>query len=386
VKYVSANQVNFLVPFEITIPQNSVVPVKITTVEGTSASFYVRLVRNAPAIFTKDGSGTGQALVFNGAFQPVDKLDGSTIILYATGLGPVNPPVPSDSGGSSAEPLNRVVDGLEVYVGDAKAAVPFAGLAPGFPGVYQLNVVPPSPISDRLYIRAGGWQSNVADVGVAAGSNVANATGTIAGLFPPTETGRPPLYLPPLSSPITASAMPVAGMFSVSFDIQPDARRFNVLAAGEAGQALIVFDPPSGTYQATLVVPAAAARMGDFSRSEFNQVLDFATWINGVCVPFPGNIIPMSRMDPAWQRAQQSISAPNAPGAPSTSTAFVIVSGSAPAGSRFTIDATNHPELAAFGGFLQISPGAPKNRTTTFKLYVDGTLVASRDAPYSVAP
>jgi hypothetical protein len=78
-------------------------------------------------------------------------------------------------------------------------------------------------------------------------------------------------------------------------------------------------------------------------------------------------------MDAPWNRA-------------AASTAFVILSGSAPAGSRFTIDATNHPELAVFGGFLQISPGAPKNRTTTFKLCVDGTLVASRDAPYSVAP
>jgi hypothetical protein len=40
--------------------------------------------------------------------------------------------------------------------------------------------------------------------------------------------------------------------------------------------------------------------------------------------------------------------------------------------------------LSTFGGFLQISPGAPKTRTTTFQLYVDGKLVASQNAAYSV--
>ena len=383
VKYVSANQVNFLVPFEITIPQNSVVPVTVTTAEGTSAAFNLRLVLDAPAIFTKDGSGLGPALVFNGAFQPVDTLDGSTIILYATGLGPVSPAVPSENGGASTEPLNRTVDPFEVYVGDAKAAVPFAGLAPGFPGVYQLNVVPPSPMSGRLYIRSGAWQSNVTDVGIAAGSNVANVTGTIAGLYPPTELNQPPAFATSLSPSIGASVLPVAGGFSAAFDIKPDAKPFSLVAAGETGQVLIMFDPPKGTYQATIVVPTQQARAGDFSSAEFKPVWDLSSCLNAVCSPFPGNMIPGKLMDPVWALVSQVLPLPNV-ASPPASTGFVITSGSAPAGSRFVINRTTQSQLSTFGGFLQISPGAPKTRTTTFQLYVDGKLVASQDAAYSV--
>jgi hypothetical protein len=291
--------------------------------------------------------------------------------------------VPSENGGASAEPLNRTVDPFEVYIGDAKAAVPFAGLAPGFPGVYQLNVVPPSPMSGRLYIRSGAWQSNVTDVGIAAGSNVANVTGTIAELYPPTELNQPPAFATSLSPSIGASVLPVAGGFSAAFDIKPDAKPFSLVAAGEAVQALIMFDPPKGTYQATIVVPTPQARAGDFSSAEFKPVWNLSSCLNAVCSPFPGNMIPGKLIDPVWALASQVLPLPNV-ASPPASTGFAITSGSAPAGSRFVIDRTSHSYLSTFGGFLQISPGAPKTRTTTFQLYVDGKLVASQDAAYSV--
>jgi hypothetical protein len=53
-------------------------------------------------------------------------------------------------------------------------------------------------------------------------------------------------------------------------------------------------------------------------------------------------------------------------------------------GATFTIDANNHPELAAFGGFLQIAYAGSQTRTTTFGLYVDGKLIASETGTYSV--
>jgi hypothetical protein len=177
--------------------------------------------------------------------------------------------------------------------------------------------------------------------------------------------------------------LPVAGGFSAAFDIKPDAKPFSLVAAGEAVQALIMFDPPKGTYQATIVVPTPQARAGDFSSAEFKPVWNLLSCLNAVCSPFPGNMIPGSRIDPVWALVSQVLPLPNV-ASPPASTGFVITSGSAPAGSRFVINRTTQSQLSTFGGFLQISPGAPKTRTTTFRLYVDGKLVASQDAAYSV--
>ena len=55
--FVSANQVNALIPFEATIPANNVVPVMVTS-SGGSITYNIRLTRDAPAIFTRNGAGT----------------------------------------------------------------------------------------------------------------------------------------------------------------------------------------------------------------------------------------------------------------------------------------------------------------------------------------
>jgi uncharacterized protein (TIGR03437 family) len=67
----------------------------------------------------------------------------SPVIIYAAGLGPTDPPVESATGASPSGPLSYVVDQPEIYIGEQQldaSAILFAGLAPGFPGVYQLNL------------------------------------------------------------------------------------------------------------------------------------------------------------------------------------------------------------------------------------------------------
>ena len=164
--YVSANEIDALIPSQVVIPQNAVVPGVVTSAGG-SVTYNIRLTRNSPAIFTSPS--TGQALVFDASFRQVDTLGPQdTVILYATGLGPT-------------DALGRVVDETEVYIGDRKAQVQFAGLAPGLSGIYQLNVTAPPPATDRIYLRSGGWQSNIVNIGIRSGTNTANVRGTIGG-------------------------------------------------------------------------------------------------------------------------------------------------------------------------------------------------------------
>jgi uncharacterized protein (TIGR03437 family) len=395
--YVSPTQINALFPFEV--PLNAgieIIKVSVTSLSGSSTACYVQpLAAEAPGLFTQNGAGAGPALVFNSSFQPVTTVGQEPLILYATGLGPMNPPASSASGGSSTEPLNRVVNPVDVYVGDTKATVLFAGLAPGFPGVYQLNVQPNGAMTDRIYLRSGFWQSNIGHVGVAAGNNVSNVTGSIAGLYPPTDN-LPSTYTPPgTMRPVSISAMLFAAVFNARFDVAPNAQPFDLVATTEAVTAVIHFDTQRGVYTASLTVPTFAASIWSFSgyvspdfSTDFQPIYYCATpTSSGGSSPPPGNIVPTSAVDPvaAWALKQLPADPNGNRLAQRSANTTVVTTGTFTPGATFVIDANNHPELSAFGGFVEIPCGGPTSRTTTFSLYLDGTLIMSKTRTYTVA-
>src|SRR5204863_3002377 len=121
--------------------------------------------------------------------NPIDSIrPQDVVVFYATGLGPV------DSSG-------QVLDPLDVYLGERKAKVMVASLAAGRPGIYQLTVMVPLMASDRLFLRSGGWQSNIVylstyseefgPVSIPAGKNTANVSGAIEGLYPSADPSFP---------------------------------------------------------------------------------------------------------------------------------------------------------------------------------------------------
>ena len=375
---VSPNEVDALIPSQVAIPQNTVVSVKVTSAAG-SITYNIRLTRNAPAIFTAP-DGSGSAMVFDSNFQPVNTVGAlDTVILYATGLGP------TDSSG-------RVVDDVEVYIGDRKAQVLFAGLAAGFPGVYQLNVTAAPPATDRIYLRSGGFQSNIANIGIRSGMNTANVRGTIDGLNPssdpnyPTTPQRPCLgdNDPGPCGPTGGEAFSIilhAGTFTVNFDIVPGASPFSVAAVGEAGGSIIDIDPTAGVYTASIATMTAAAAHGDFS-SMMLPLWDYigCDWRTAMCIQFPGGVVPPSRITPFMVRALQQLPAGNsfAAGSPN---AFLQASGNL-SGSRFAVDGQNNSALATFGGVVQVPYGPFELGVSTFSLYVDGRLIVSKKLPY----
>jgi uncharacterized protein (TIGR03437 family) len=82
------------------------------------------------------------------------------IVLYANGLGPVtNQPASGDPAGV---PLSTTTTTPTVMIGGQQAAVGFAGLVPGLPGLYQLNVTVPSGIgtgAQNITVAIGGATS-----------------------------------------------------------------------------------------------------------------------------------------------------------------------------------------------------------------------------------
>ena len=99
-----------------------------------------------------------------------------------------------------------------------------------------------------------------------------------------------------------------------------------------------------------------------------------------MCQQFPNSQIPPSKIDPSRVRATQILPAPNTT-AVAGPNAFLQVSGTL-SGSRFTVDAQSNSSLSTFGGIVQVPYGPFEVGVSTFSLYVDGQLVASKDLPY----
>jgi uncharacterized protein (TIGR03437 family) len=71
---------------------------------------------------------------------------GNTATLWMTGLGPVTN-APATGAPARSNPLSTVSGSIVVTIDGITAPVSFAGLAPGFAGLYQVNVTVPASVS-----------------------------------------------------------------------------------------------------------------------------------------------------------------------------------------------------------------------------------------------
>ena len=138
------DQINFQVPFDIDTGPGAA-QVEVTSFGETTASIAVDSFIEDPGIFTYNDYAV--AVHVDGSLvTPTDPASaGETIIVYTTGLGPVTIDVP-DGYPAPSNPLAYTADPFQVLVEGEQARVLFSGLAPGFVGVYQLNVTLPGDL------------------------------------------------------------------------------------------------------------------------------------------------------------------------------------------------------------------------------------------------
>ncbi|MGD0302132.1 MAG: hypothetical protein ABSE86_34055 [Bryobacteraceae bacterium] len=138
--FVNQLQANFQMPFE-TQPGMATVVVTANGLESQAAMVNVSAVE--PGIFV---AGTNQAVVLNPDNSVADSASpakvGTVVVMYVTGLGPLDHPLPTGSPASSS-PLSNATVVPTVTVGGANAVVQFAGMSPGFVGLGQINMVIP---------------------------------------------------------------------------------------------------------------------------------------------------------------------------------------------------------------------------------------------------
>ncbi|HEY6343698.1 MAG TPA: SBBP repeat-containing protein [Bryobacteraceae bacterium] len=168
--YVSPSQINFQVPWKVA--GQSEATVVVTTAAGSSSTVNVNLSAVAPAIFTANGSGVGQGSVFTPQFQYAEAATSATrgqyVMIYATGLGAVaNQPA---TGAAVFDASATTTQMPTVTIGGVQASVSFAGLAPGYVGVYQINALVPTTITPgsavSLGLSSGGMSSKTVTIAV----------------------------------------------------------------------------------------------------------------------------------------------------------------------------------------------------------------------------
>ena len=172
VDYISPGQVNAQVPSNIATGAQQVV---VTTTLGVSAPYPIAVNPTqagllAPANFKVSGTQYLAALLSDGVTYvlPAGTISGvpsqqahpgDTIIMYGVGFGPVTPEIPA---GEIVQQSNTLSNTFQILLGGQPATLSYAGLAPGYVGLYQFNVVVPNvPASDMVPVtfKLGGVPS-----------------------------------------------------------------------------------------------------------------------------------------------------------------------------------------------------------------------------------
>ncbi len=165
--YVSPTQINLQVPFEVSGASTEIV---VETPAGNSAPVAAQIASTQPGIFFDFATGLG-AIVSVNDNTPVwtrPARAGTAVAIFCTGLGAVDP-AGLTGAAAQASPASQTLLAVIVAVAGRNLAASFAGLAPGFAGLYQVNVTLPSdlpPGRHMLSVTIGGRQSNEVPIDV----------------------------------------------------------------------------------------------------------------------------------------------------------------------------------------------------------------------------
>jgi uncharacterized protein (TIGR03437 family) len=204
----SSGQINMVTPSEL--PETGTVPVAVTTPNGVSTNFTLTMASAAPGVYVTPSmlnpsrrtatvlfANTGWRVMPDALAQELkipgnclaSGIDSATLCgeparigdfiqIYVTGLGKATPngdpagtPLPTGSAApADGNTVYQTVASPSVTIGGVPVSVSFSGLAPGFAGLYQVNVQVP----------AGAATGDDVPISVAMPNGQADATATMA--------------------------------------------------------------------------------------------------------------------------------------------------------------------------------------------------------------
>ncbi len=170
--FTSDGQINALVPYGMAT--NATSQILVTHANAYSTPQALTVADGGPGVFLNNqGGGIAVGVKPDGTQYLVGSSTpttaGDALVIYCAGLGNVNQPVDAGSV-SPGSPLAMASNTVTVTIEGIQAQVLYAGLAPGFAGLYQVNVVVPSGVTANaaapLVITAAGQSSPPAPIAV----------------------------------------------------------------------------------------------------------------------------------------------------------------------------------------------------------------------------
>jgi len=156
IDYVSPGQVNAQVPSGVGSGAQQLV---VATGAGQTAAYPITVNATEPGLLAPPSFNVGGTQYVTALFPdgvtyvlPAGAISGltsrpahvgDTILMYGVGFGPVNPSTPAGQIVPQT-PSNSLTTPLAVFFGPAQATLSYFGLAPGYVGLYQFNVVVPN--------------------------------------------------------------------------------------------------------------------------------------------------------------------------------------------------------------------------------------------------
>jgi uncharacterized protein (TIGR03437 family) len=147
---VSKNQISALIPYDTSGELFATFQVVVNGSKSNLVTVYVE--NSVPGIYTLSQNGIGPGAILHTNYSEVNATSpakpGETVQMFLVGLGPVTPQV-ADGLAAPHSPLSFSVEAaaVSVFLDDgtnfSPANVLFAGLAPGFAGLYQINFTVP---------------------------------------------------------------------------------------------------------------------------------------------------------------------------------------------------------------------------------------------------
>ena len=169
--FVAPGAIRAQVPFATT---GSTATIVVTNNGVASNSVQVPLAATSPGIFSLSQNGLGAGIIVDSftfeAISPENPAsEGDFVSIFLTGLGDVSPPLADGFPAPAAEPLARATDlGIQVIFGFVPRAgtVVYAGGAPNFVSLYQINVTVPAlnivgPAVPVALVTSNGWSDFV---------------------------------------------------------------------------------------------------------------------------------------------------------------------------------------------------------------------------------
>ena len=156
-------QINFQVPWEA--GNKSTATIEVLHNGIPSESLVVPVLHAQPGIINYNVNGTAFGVILHADYQLADSAHplkaGETALIYCTGLGAVHSPPASGAAASG----QMTIAAATVKIGGISGSVAFAGLAPDFVGLNQVNFVVPEGVKS-------GNQPVVLTIGGASGPPV----------------------------------------------------------------------------------------------------------------------------------------------------------------------------------------------------------------------